>query len=192
MTDEKLIKFDKLKDKILSHEYEKFEKFIQAKNTEYISGKISFEGMINEVDGYMRNLKESGVDIIEFQKKMMRNMGLDPDTVEGREEIDEKFSKINLDKVFTKEENELIKNKTFISIFDNAKEKSVLEYIHKSEKNDIKMIFDRNEIILVSEKTIDFSDDILNELIMVYKDIVEDDLKIISCEATRIYEYNKK
>ena len=63
-------------------------------------------------------------------------------------------------------------------------------YFIKNDKNDLRILLENEEVILISEKSIDLTDNELNEFLCSYKKVVEDKkLQISICENRREYEY---
>ena len=68
--------------------------------------------------------------------------------------------------------------------------KGMSEYFIKNEKNDLKVLLEKEDVILISEKNIDLNDSELNEFLCSYKKVIEDKkLQIVLCENIKSYEY---
>jgi len=64
------------------------------------------------------------------------------------------------------------------------------EYFIKNEKNDLKVLLEKDDVILISEKNIDLNDNELNEFLCSYKKVIEDNkIQIVLCENIKSYEY---
>ena len=60
----------------------------------------------------------------------------------------------------------------------------------QNDKNDVNIVLEKENVILMSEKTIDLTDIELNEFLCSYKKLVDDKkLKINICENTKKYDY---
>lgn len=182
--DEKIIKFDKLKDKIYDNEYDKFMNYMKSINADYINGRITFADLSNKLNEYLAELSKSGIDVYDFQKKIIKNSGLSSDI------FDIEIEKLKSNESKTGSNYDKLIMNSFKSVFSNIKEKHIMRLDIKNEFNDLTMVIDEDTISLISEKKINFADNELNEVILTYKELTGRKLKILACEATKIYEYN--
>ena len=68
--------------------------------------------------------------------------------------------------------------------------KGVKTYSIQNDKNNVNIVLEKENVILMSEKTIDLTDIELNEFLCSYKKLVDDKkLKINICENTKKYDY---
>ena len=187
MADEKIIKFGKLQEKWEEQELDKLETFMNCLVNEFIAGNMSMGELSVKIEKYRRENNISEEKMNKLQSKLVQKLGASM----GIEDVEKEMKNIK-----EKVEEELPEVKSagsfiFKDFYRNIlTEKRISEISLKNEKNDIKLLIDGNTITIVTEKKVDFSDDKLNEIIASYRECVEGTLKIISCEATKIYEYH--
>lgn len=187
MADEKIINFDKLQEKWDEQEIEKFEGFLNSKMDLVFRGQLTMAEFSKSMRDYQRENNISNDKLIELQKKILSKMGVDLDLNEIDKEIE------RLEETMKSEDGKSIniRKMAFFDYYsDRIENKEIAQIKLENSKNNLSMIFDSNQIIVFSEKQVDFSDDELNEIIAGYKESVEGSLKITTCEATKIYEYH--
>lgn len=187
MADEKIIKFGKLQEKWEEQELDKLEAFMNSMVNDFISGKLSMAELSINIEKYRRENNISEEKMMKLQSKLVQNLGMSMGIQNVDEEIEAIKEKIEKDMP----EFKGAKNIIFKDYYkDKIHEKTISQMNVKNEKNDLKLIIEENLITIITEKKVDFSDDELNEIIANYKQCTNDTLKIISCEATKIYEYH--
>lgn len=187
MADEKIINFDKLQEKWDEQEVDKFEAFLNSQMDGVFSGRLTMAEFSKSMRQYQQENNISNEKLIELQKKILSKMGVDLDLNELDKEI------ANLEEVMKDEDGKTIniRKMAFFDYFsDKIETKEIPQMKMENGKNNLSLQFDGNQITIISEKQVDFSDDELNEIIAGYKESVEGSLKIITCEATKIYEYH--
>ena len=76
------------------------------------------------------------------------------------------------------------------SMYYRMTSKAMSEYFINNEKNNLKVLLEGEEVILISDKNIDLTDNELNEFLCSYKKVLEDKkLNIVICENIKKYEY---
>lgn len=209
MSDEKIISFNELKDKVKESDINKFEQYVQDLYIQISAGKMTMFQFSKKMTDYMQENGISEEKLINIQKKMMERYGIDPQTLEEMRKMGMDPSQMNFSN--NKEEKSDSHRKTSINDFDlnefankdkaaiklgffeNYKkdliEKNILEYKIDNEKNNIKILMNDNELVIISEKKLDLSDESINKFIANYRATLDDSLKVIICEATNTYEY---
>ncbi|WP_101772449.1 DUF3867 family protein [Peptostreptococcus faecalis] len=195
MSDEKIIDFKNLQEKIKDSDLDKFEKYIYNMYDEVVSGKVSMFEFSSKIADYMKENNISEEKFVNMQKKLMQRYGLDPDTME--EEMERINKTVTGERVFKGSEEAIgldaIKTGRKINFYerhkDDIKEKKILEYTLKTDKNDVKILLERNQITLISEQKIDLSDQEINLLIADYRETTNEKIKILICEASNSYFY---
>lgn len=188
MTDKKIINFDKLKEKWDDKEIDKFEEFMNLQTERIITGQISIAELIKSMKKYQVEHNITNDGIMKLQKKMIDNLGLNIEV----EDVDREVEEIR--RYLNEEDEDLtleLRNKAFFAYYsDRIENKDIACMELKNEKNNLTLMIMGKEIIIYSEKRVDFSDDELNGIVALYKESIEGGLKIITCEATKIYEYH--
>lgn len=187
MADEKIIKFGKLQEKWEEQDLEKFESFMNGLVEKFVSGSITMQELSVKIDQYRRENNISDEKMMKLQKSLVKKMGMDFGIDNIEEKMDEIEEKIKSDAPELKGAKKFIFKDYYK---DRIEEKMLMQIEIKNKKNDLKMIFNGNNITIITEKKVDFSDNELNEIVANYKECVEGTLKIVSCEATKIYEYH--
>lgn len=194
--DEKVIDFKTLKDQAKDSDVDKFENYMYDLYDKMIRGDGTMFDLHKKVNEYMAENDISEEKFMNIQRRMIERFGFNPD------DLSEDFEKFKKD--FDKNgsilsgENEIQSPNSqsvgaklgFYKLYDDGlKEKKILEYNLKNDKNDIRFILDKDKITLISEKKIDFSDNEMNILMAYYKETVGGNLRVIVCEATNSYDY---
>ena len=137
-------------------------------------------------------MERYGVDPTELDKQI-KNLGLNPNNL-SFDDLN-KFSSVgstqNVSSTAKKESNPKIDvNSEFYKKYNkNLDTKELITTFLKNEVNDIKIILDKETVTLISEGAINLVDAELNELLLSYKSMHNDKLKIVICENCKEYDY---
>ncbi len=187
MTDKKIINFDKLQEKWSEQEFDKFEEFLNLQTELIMTGQISVAEFMKSMKKYQEDNNITNDGIAKLQKKMIEKLGLGIELEEIDKAVEDLGKKVNGEDGLSFE----LRQKAFFEYYSDRIEKKELNSLKiKNKKNDLTLIIMGKEILIYSEKRVDFSDDELNEIIAGYKESIQGCLKIITCEATKIYEYH--
>ncbi|WP_160687772.1 DUF3867 domain-containing protein [Clostridium sp. C2-6-12] len=186
MSDEKIIDFNELKNKAKDKDIDKFEDYIYSLYYKLAEGKMNMADFSKHIMTYMQENDISQDKLINIQKKFLERYGFDSAS------IDEQFKIPGFDMSGIGTNYEAMK-KT-LSFQEKYKSriaaKAMSEYFIKNERNDLKVLLDKEDVLLISEKTIDLNDNELNEFLCSYKKVIEDKkINIRLCENTKSYEY---
>lgn len=186
MSDEKIIDFNELKNKAKDKDIDKFEDYIYSLYYKLAEGKMNMADFSKNIMSYMQENDISQDKLINIQKKFLERYGFDSATIDERFKIpgfDMSGAGINYES--------MKKTLSFQEKYKNRiSAKAMSEYFIKNNKNDLKILLDKEDVILSSEKTIDLNDNELNEFLCSYKKVIEDKkIKITLCENTKSYEY---
>lgn len=195
MSDEKIINFKDMKDKVKPSDVDKFDEYIYSLFGEVASGNISMFEFTSRITKYMEENNISKEKFIELEKQMLQRYGFDIDNIE--EEMKKLQNENSQEKIsnFVKEwegmdNNSVARRLGFYDYYaKQLKETNVLELNVKNEKNDVRILLDKNKITLISEKKIDLSDSEINQIITYYRGTMNEPLKVLICEATNQYDY---
>lgn len=198
MSDKKIIKFGKLQEKWDEQEVDKFEEFLNMMMEDVVTGSISISEFTAKMSKYQIDNNISNEKLMELQKKLLQKMGIDIDIndfnkqmeiLEGLENNSENSDSKEKDK--NRFDTKKIKEIAFFDFYkDKIENKKIPEFHLKTEKNDLIMFMEEDKITIITEGKIDFADDELNGVITDYRECIHGSLKIIACEATKIYEYH--
>jgi hypothetical protein len=186
MSDEKIIDFNELKNKAKDKDIDKFEEYIYSLYYKLAEGKMNMADFSKHIMAYMQENDISQDKLINIQKKFLERYGFDSAA------IDEQFKIPGFDMSGTGINYEAMKkNLSFQEKYKSRMStKAMSEYFIKNDKNELKVLLDKEDVILTSEKAIDLNDNELNEFLCSYKKVIEDKkIKIILCENTKSYEY---
>lgn len=186
MSDEKIIDFNELKNKAKDKDIDKFEDYIYSLYYKLAEGKMSMADFSKNIMSYMQENDISQDKLINIQKKFLERYGFDSS------DIDEQFKipGFNMAGAGTNYES-MKKTLSFQEKYKSRiSAKAMSEYFIKNDKNDLKILLDKEDVTLISEKNIDLNDNELNEFLCSYKKVIEDkSIKIILCENTKSYDY---
>ncbi|WAW15167.1 DUF3867 family protein [Peptostreptococcus equinus] len=208
MSDDKIIDFNELKEKVKESDINKFEQYVQDLYMQINTGQMTMFQFSKKMSEYMQENNISEEKLVNIQMKMMERYGIDPKMLEdemkkmGMDPNQMNFSKSDEDKYKSEKSindfdiDELVNNDKGaikLGFFEKYKsqleEKTILEYRIQNDKNDIKILMNGNELVVISEKKLDLSDDTINKFIANYRSTIDTPLKVIICEATNTYEY---
>ena len=183
---DKIIDFNELKNKAKDKDIDKFEDYIYSMYYKLSEGKMNMADFSKNIMSYMQENDISQDKLLNIQKKILERYGFDSST------IDEQFKIPGFNMNSSGLNYETMK-KT-ISFQEKYKSristKAMSEYFIKNKKNDLKVLLEKEDVILISEKNIDLNDNELNEFLCSYKKVIEDNkIQIVLCENTKSYEY---
>ncbi|MEG0250489.1 MAG: DUF3867 family protein [Peptostreptococcus sp.] len=198
MSDEKIIKFGKLQEKWNEQEVDKFEDFLNMMMEDVVTGNISISEFTAKMSKYQLDNNISNEKLMELQKKLLEKMGIDIDINDFNKQMEilEGLEKSGSNSDSDGENKNSFDTKKIkeIAFFDFYKDKitnkKIPEFHLKTEKNDLIMFMEEDKITIVTENKIDFADDELNAVITDYRECIHGSLKIVACEASKIYEYH--
>jgi hypothetical protein len=183
---DKIIDFNELKNKVKDKDVDKFEEYIYSMYYKLAEGKMNMADFSREIMSYMEENNISQDKLINIQKKFLERYGLDPSMLEGQFKIpgfDTGSSNLNYETV-RKTMGFQEKYKSRLS------NKAMSEYSIKNERNNLKILLEKEDVILISDRSIDLNDNELNEFLCSYKKVLEDKkINIVLCENTKSYEY---
>lgn len=183
---DKIIDFNKLKNKAKEKDIDKFEDYIYSMYYMLADGKMNMSEFSVKIMAYMEENNISQDKLLDIQKKMLERYGVDPSTIEDKLNIpsfDMNPSGSNY--------GNLKKSMGFQEKYKNRiVNRTISEYFIDNEKNNLKLYLEKEQVVLVSEKHIDLNDNELNEFLCSYKKVIQDKpIQITICENTKNYEY---
>ena len=186
MSDDRIIDFNKLKNKVKDSDVDKFEQYIYSLYGSVMSGNMSMVEFSKKIMDYMSENNISHEKFINIQKKFMERYGMDSS------EIDEQLKNlgINPDNIDLENFKYIKKNIGFYEKYSyKIQPNAFVETYIKNDHNDLKIILDKENVTLISEDNINLVDAELNEFLLSYKNSLEKTIKITICENVTKYDY---
>lgn len=184
--DDRIIDFNELKNKAKDKDVDKFEDYIYSMYYQMAEGKLNMADFSQNILKYMEENNISQDKLINIQKKFLERYGFDSSMIE------EQFKMSGLDLGISGVNYESMrKNMSFQEKYkDRISIKNMSEYFVKNEKNDLRVLLEKENVVLISERNIDLKDNELNEFLCSYKKVLENEkIQIVICENTKNYEY---
>ena len=207
MSDDRIIDFNELKNKVKDSDVDKFENYMYDLYYSVADGSMTMSQFTSKIYEYMRENNISQEKFIKMQNKLMERYGVDPTELDKQiknlglnpnnlsfDDLN-KFSSVgstqNVSSTAKKESNPKIDvNSEFYKKYNkNLDTKELITTFLKNEVNDIKIIIEKEKVTLISEGKINLVDAQLNELLLSYKSMHNDKLKIVICENCKEYDY---
>ena len=207
MSDDRIIDFNELKNKVKDSDVDKFENYMYDLYFSVADGSMTMSQFTSKIYEYMRENNISQEKFMKMQNKLMERYGVDPAELDqqiknlglnpNKLSFDD-LSKLNptnntqstINTVNEKKYNDIDKNSDFYKKYNSDLEnKELITTFLKDEVNDIKIIIEKEKVILISEGSINLVDAQLNELLLSYKSMYNNKLKVIICENCKEYDY---
>ena len=205
MSDDRIIDFNELKNKVKDSDVDKFENYMYDLYFSVADGSMTMSQFTSKIYEYMREnnisqekfikmqnklLERYGVDPKELDKQM-KNFGLDPNNLNLEDLNKFTYNSPNVGSSTKKTNNTSIdKNSDFYKKYsENLQSKELIITSLKDEVNDIKIMIEKEKVTLISEGKINLVDAQLNELLLSYKSMYNDKLKVVICENCKEYDY---
>ena len=188
MSDDRIIDFNELKNKVKDSDVDKFENYMYDLYFSVANGSMTMSQFTSKIYEYMRENNISQEKFMKMQNKLMERYGVDPAELSKLNPTNNTQSTINT--VNEKKYNDIDKNSDFYKKYNSDLEnKELITTFLKDEVNDIKIIIEKEKVILISEGSINLVDAQLNELLLSYKSMYNNKLKVIICENCKEYDY---
>ena len=213
MSDDRIIDFNELKNKVKDSDVDKFENYMYDLYFSMANGSMTMAQFTSKIYEYMRENNISQDKFIKMQNKLMERYGVDPSELDQQiknfglnpnnlndisnltfedlsnfNTVNNKQSTINT--ANEKLNNNIDKNSDFYKKYNKDLESRELIITSlKDEVNDIKIIIEKEKVTLISESSINLVDAQLNELLLSYKSMHNGKLKIVICENCKEYDY---
>ena len=205
MSDDRIIDFNELKNKVKDSDVDKFENYMYDLYFSVADGSMTMSQFTSKIYEYMREnnisqekfikmqnklLERYGVDPKELDKQM-KNFGLDPNNLNLEDLNKFTYNSPNVGSSTKKTNNTSIdKNSDFYKKYsENLQSKELIITSLKDEVNDIKIIIEKEKVTLISEGKLHLVDAQLNELLLSYKSMYNGKLKVVICENCKEYDY---
>ena len=184
MSDDRIIDFNELKNKVKDSDVDKFENYMYDLYFSVANGSMTMSQFTSKIYEYMRENNISQEKFMKMQNKLMERYGVDPAELDqqiknlglnpNKLSFDD-LSKLNptnntqstINTVNEKKYNDIDKNSDFYKKYNSDLEnKELITTFLKDEVNDIKIIIEKEKVILISEGSINLVDAQLNELLL--------------------------
>lgn len=219
MSDDRIIDFNELKNKVKETDIDKFENYMYNLYFSVADGSMTMAQFTSKIYDYMRENNISNEKFMNMQKKLLERYGVDEAEIERQLKImginpndinslssmninDIRNNNIHSNNQPKKEEPKvefvpvdniqetIVKNSDFYNKF--AKRLEYDSYITsklKNDVNDLKIIINKERVTLMSEGDINLVDSQLNEFLLDYKNMIGKKMKVTICENCKEYDY---
>ncbi|HBG5346159.1 TPA: DUF3867 domain-containing protein [Clostridioides difficile] len=197
MSDDRIIDFNELKNKVKDSDVDKFEQYIYNLYFSVMDGKMSMAEFSRKIFDYMRDNNISQEKFMKIQKQFMERYGMDTEEVEkqlrnfGIDPSTAGFMSNNTSSKVSIEDLESFKKSAgfYEKYGEKIQPKSCITTFIKNDLNDINVIIDQEKIMLCSDRKINLMDSELNEFLLEYKNMFNKKIKVVMCETTNKYDY---
>ena len=219
MSDDRIIDFNELKNKVKETDIDKFENYMYNLYFSVADGSMTMAQFTSKIYDYMRENNISNEKLMNMQKKLLerygvdeaeierqlKSMGINPNDINSLSSMninDIRNNNIHSNNQSKKEEPKvefvpvdniqetIVKNSDFYNKF--AKRLEYDSYITsklKNDVNDLKIIINKERVTLMSEGDINLVDSQLNEFLLDYKNMIGKKMKVTICENCKEYDY---
>ena len=219
MSDDRIIDFNELKNKVKETDIDKCENYMYNLYFSVADGSMTMAQFTSKIYDYMRENNISNEKFMNMQKKLLerygvdeaeierqlKSMGINPNDINSLSSMninDIRNNNIHSNNQPKKEEPKvefvpvdniqetIVKNSDFYNKF--AKRLEYDSYITsklKNDVNDLKIIINKERVTLMSEGDINLVDSQLNEFLLDYKNMIGKKIKVTICENCKEYDY---
>ena len=195
MSDDRIIDFNELKNKVKDTDVDKFEQYIYNLYFSVMDGSMSMSEFSRKIFDYMNDNNISQEKFMNIQKKFMERYGMDSQEVEKQLKnfgIDPSTINMgNLDPSNMNEDqlNNIRKAAGFYERYGaKIQPKSCISATIKNDVNDITVMIDQDKVMLYSNKKINLVDAELNEFLLSYKNMFNNKIRVVLCENCTEYD----
>ena len=196
MSDDRIIDFNDLKNKVKDSDVDKFEQYIYNLYFSVMDGSMTMAEFSRKIYDYMRENNISQEKFINIQKKFMERYGMDSQEIENQLKsfgIDPSitgFSDIDLNSLSNENIENIRKSAGFYEKYGSKiQPKSCISSSIKNDINDIEIMIDQEKVMLYSNKKINLMDAELNEFLLAYKNMFNKKIRVVLCENYSEYDY---
>lgn len=218
MSDDRIIDFNELKNKVKETDIDKFENYMYNLYFSVADGSMTMSEFTSKIYDYMRENNISNEKFMNIQKKLLERYGVDEAEIErqlksmGINPNDlNSMGSMNMNDIrnYTMNSNNnrsqdskievvpkddiketIVKNSDFYNKFSQRLEYDsfIISYL-KNDVNDLKIVIDKENVTLMSEGSINLVDSQLNEFLLDYKNMIGKKMKVKICENCKEYDY---
>lgn len=191
MSDDRIIDFNELKNKVKDSDVDKFEQYIYTLYNSVMTGSITMVEFSKKIMDYMKENNISQEKFVNIQKKFMERYGMDSSEIDSQLRsfgIDP--SNIDFNNINNTNFEDMKKSIGFYEKYSQKiNPKAAVETYIKNDHNDIKITIDKEDVTLISKGKINLVDAELNEFLLSYKNVLNKTIKITMCENITEYDY---
>ncbi|MBO3446165.1 DUF3867 domain-containing protein [Clostridium sp. CCUG 7971] len=196
MSDDRIIDFNDLKNKVKDADVDKFEQYMYNLYFSVMDGSLTMAEFSRKIFDYMNDNNISQEKFMNIQKKFMERYGMDSEEVEkqlknfGIDPSSAGFGNIDLSNM-TNENMEAIKKSAgfYEKYGSKIQPKSCITTYIKNDNNDIEVIIDQEKVMIYSNKKVNLMDAELNEFLLAYKNMFNKKIRVVLCENYSEYDY---
>lgn len=218
MSDDRIIDFNELKNKVKETDIDKFENYMYNLYFSVADGSMTMSEFTSKIYDYMRENNISNEKFMNIQKKLLERYGVDEAEIErqlksmGINPNDlNSMGSMNINDIrnYTMNANNnrsqdskievvpkddiketIVKNSDFYNKFSQRLEYDsfIISYL-KNDVNDLKIVINKENVTLMSEGSINLVDSQLNEFLLDYKNMIGKKMKVKICENCKEYDY---
>ena len=196
MSDDRIIDFNDLKNKVKDSDVDKFEQYIYNLYFSVMDGSMSMAEFSRKIFDYMTDNNISQEKFMNIQKKFMERYGMDSEEIEkqlksfGIDLSAVGMNNIDLNDISSENLESIKKSAGFYEKYGSKiSPKSCISTYIKNNENDIDIIIDQHKVTLLSSKKINLMDAELNEFLLAYKNMLNKKIKVVLCENYTGYDY---
>lgn len=196
MSDDRVIDFNDLKNKVKDSDVDKFEQYIYNLYFSVMDGSLTMADFSKKIFEYMNENNISQEKFMNIQKKFMERYGMDSEEVEkqlknfGIDPSTSGFGAMDFNNMTNENLESIRKSAGFYEKYGyKIQPKSCITTYVKNDVNDIEVIIDQEKVMLYSDKKINLMDAELNELLLGYKNMFNKKIRVLLCENYTEYDY---
>lgn len=196
MSDDRIIDFNDLKNKVKDTDVDKFEQYIYNLYFSVMDGSMTMAEFSKKIFDYMNDNNISQEKFMKIQTKFMERYGMDSTEIEkqlknfGIDPSMAGFGNIDLNNLTNENIETIKKTSGFYEKYGNKiQPKSCITTYVKNDNNDITIVIDQEKVLLYSDKKINLMDAELNELLLAYKNMFNKKIRVVMCENSTEYDY---
>ena len=217
MSDDRIIDFNELKNKVKETDIDKFENYMYELYFSVADGSMTMSEFTSKIYDYMRENNISNEKFMNIQKKLLERYGVDEAEIErqlksmGINPNDlNSMGSMNINDIrnYTMNANNnsqepkvevvpkdeiketIVKNSDFYNKFSKRLEYDSFIISHlKNDVNDLKIVINKEKVTLMSAGSINLVDSQLNEFLLYYKNMIGKKMKVTICENWKEYDY---
>lgn len=217
MSDDRIIDFNELKNKVKETDIDKFENYMYELYFSVADGSMTMSEFTSKIYDYMRENNISNEKFMNIQKKLLERYGVDEAEIErqlksmGINPNDlNSMGSMNINDIrnYTMNANNnsqepkvevvpkddiketIVKNSDFYNKFSKRLEYDSFIISHlKNDVNDLKIVINKEMVTLMSAGSINLVDSQLNEFLLDYKNMIGKKMKVTICENCKEYDY---
>ena len=196
MSDDRIIDFNDLKNKVKDSDVDKFEQYIYNLYFSVMDGSLTMAEFSRKIFDYMQENNISQEKFMNIQKKFMERYGMDSQEVEkqlknfGIDPSKAGFGNFDFSNMTNENIESIQKSAGFYEKYgQKIQPKSCITTFVKNDTNDIEIVIDQEKVMLYSNKKINLMDAELNEFLLGYKNMFNKKIRVVLCENYSEYDY---